>query len=793
MFPVTRLPLLLLGAFALGACSDGSGTPGQPALPEQPAPSTTFTLGGSISGLAHSGLSLANGDKVLQIASGATTFDFGAVLQAGSAYSITVQSQPVGQTCSIANGSGIASGANVANAVVTCAHQSFRLGGSITGLVNAGLKLTNGTDLLAVQSGASSFTLPTEVAYGSSYEVTVAAQPPGLACGITHGTGTMPAEDVVDVAVTCTSQPFNVGGSVSGLVTSGLVLANGADTVAVPAGEMQFTMPAPVPFGQSYDVQVQSHPTGFTCAVAQGSGTVPAGDVTDVSVTCANRTYTLGGSISGLGGPGLVLANGADLLPVPAGATSFLMPAVVPFGGSYSVTVHTQPAGMHCSVNDGAGTMPEGGVSNVGVTCALKSHTLGGTITGLSTGGLLLANGSDTVAVAANATVFTLPQPVAVGGPYAVTVQTQPGGLACNVASGSGTMPDADVTDVAVTCAYTNYTISGVITGLATNGLVLANAPASDTLAVASSATTFTMPVALDYNDNYAITVQTQPSGQYCEVTSGNASGTIAADTEVEVNCGVIFTTPGPDSWIVPPDANTIRIITRGAGGGSGSGGGTWGSRGGAGAQVNTDLPVAPGEVLNLFIGGGGGGGSGGANRSGGGGGASTVNVGTPLQIIAGGGGGGGASDGGWGANGGGGGVGGTPVAPNVSRTGSIHGDGGTAYGGGSGIGGAGGPGAADGGSGNGGSGGSGVGAGGLGEASGTGVGGTGSGTTGGGGGGGYGGGGGGTTSGSGGAGGGSIGPAGSTYRVGGAGGGGTSSGAGQPGGDGSIAIFIIN
>jgi sugar lactone lactonase YvrE len=86
------------------------------------------------------------------------------------------------------------------------------------------------------------------------------------------------------------------------------------------------------------------------------------------------------------------------------------------------------------------------------VTCAANSYTLGGTISGLASNGLVLANGSDTLNVAANASNFTVPAPVAYGGSYAVTVQSQPTGLTCSVASGSGTMGTADVGNVAVSC-----------------------------------------------------------------------------------------------------------------------------------------------------------------------------------------------------------------------------------------------------------------------------------------------------------------------------------------------------
>ena len=119
-------------------------------------------------------------------------------------------------------------------------------------------------------------------------------------------------------------------------------------------------MPKAVLYGTAYAVTVKTQPTGLTCSVSHGSGVMPAEAVTNVSVVCADKTYPLGGSISGLSASGLVLENGSDTLAVNSGATSFTMPTPVPFGAPYAVTVETQPAGLTCTVSNASGTMPAG-------------------------------------------------------------------------------------------------------------------------------------------------------------------------------------------------------------------------------------------------------------------------------------------------------------------------------------------------------------------------------------------------------------------------------------------------
>ena len=89
------------------------------------------------------------------------------------------------------NGSGTATTANISNVVVTCSNQTFNVGGTISGLTAAGLVLANGSDTLSVPAGATSFTMPTAIAHGSDYKVTVTAQPTGLTCDVANGTGTV--------------------------------------------------------------------------------------------------------------------------------------------------------------------------------------------------------------------------------------------------------------------------------------------------------------------------------------------------------------------------------------------------------------------------------------------------------------------------------------------------------------------------------------------------------------------------------------------------------------------------
>ena len=195
-----------------------------------------------------------------------------------------------------------------------------------------------------------------------------------------------------------------------GLNASGLVLQNGADTLAVSAGSTSFMMPAPVAYTSSYALTVMQQPSGAACSVQGGTGTMPASDVTGVTVNCSDQPFPLGGSVSGLGAAaGLVLANGTDTLAVAPFATSFTLPGRVLFDTHYQVTVQSAPAGMQCAVSDGAGMMPAAAVNTVTVACSPDTYPVGGSVSGLSAAGLVLTDGRDQFGVDAGAVAFSMP------------------------------------------------------------------------------------------------------------------------------------------------------------------------------------------------------------------------------------------------------------------------------------------------------------------------------------------------------------------------------------------------
>src|SRR5262249_45935965 len=153
-------------------------------------------------------------------------FAFGAQLAEGSAYSVAVLTQPSGQSCSVTAGTGTIPGANVSNVGVSCVANAFTVGGTVSGISGSVVLQNNlGNDLTVSANG--SFTFSSALQTGRTYGVTVLTQPLGQTCTVSTGAGTVSGTNVTNVAVTCATNAFSVGGTVSGLVGTVVLQVNG--------------------------------------------------------------------------------------------------------------------------------------------------------------------------------------------------------------------------------------------------------------------------------------------------------------------------------------------------------------------------------------------------------------------------------------------------------------------------------------------------------------------------------------------------------------------------------------
>lgn len=197
-----------------------------------------------------------------------------------------------------------------------------------------------------------------------------------------------------------------------------------------------------------------------------------------------SSSYTIGGTVTGLQFGSLVLvSNGMEVtIGAPQGATStsvtpYTFPKQLEYGETYNImlkeigkdatgaAIYQQPPHQVCERSATAGTSYSDtagrlSVVNADFICRLASHSIGGTVTGLTADTLVLTNGSTggTVTLSKDATTgaypttFTFTTPVVYDQTYGVTVLTHPTNQTCTVTGGTGVMKDDPITSIAVSC-----------------------------------------------------------------------------------------------------------------------------------------------------------------------------------------------------------------------------------------------------------------------------------------------------------------------------------------------------
>src|SRR6266542_1410430 len=159
----------MLVAFAVALACGGTEDPGDEAsgnLDEAANAAsrkggTRFTVGGTLSGLSGDAVTLQDNGSYDTLTLGANgTFTFAKPLKNRSAYAVTVLTQPSGQTCTVANGTGAISGANVTNVAVSCSPNAssttyYTVGGSVSGFTGTLILQDNGSDNLTLTADGS--------------------------------------------------------------------------------------------------------------------------------------------------------------------------------------------------------------------------------------------------------------------------------------------------------------------------------------------------------------------------------------------------------------------------------------------------------------------------------------------------------------------------------------------------------------------------------------------------------------------------------------------------------------
>lgn len=369
---------------------------------------------------------------------------------------------------------------------------------------------------------------------------------------------------------------YTVGGTLSGLNGGTLVLQNNGGGSLSLTADGGFAFGTGLASGATYGVTVLTQPSGQTCTVSGGSGTVGSADVTSVSVNC-KAGYPIGGTLSGLNGTVVLQDNGGDNLSLSANG-DFTFASSVPSGSAYAVSVVTQPTAQTCAVTNGAGTAAAQ-VTNVSVVCTYNSSnaTLSDNYTGVSYG----------ITTGGVAAFFSaLAQATLNNGNYAATITAENvnGSILRNLSLGSSAYSVSSTGLLTITPPLGGNTLSGAVLGANGNAYIQIDlTPSSQpsiTVAVRAGSGVTQASLAGTYTSvGYAVagtseakveSIVVDASGTYTSAgLTTNEAGTISVNPDsgsLLVTDGTGALTAGDDAGAVSADGNVFVLTDIAAG-----------------------------------------------------------------------------------------------------------------------------------------------------------------------------------------------------------------------------------
>jgi hypothetical protein len=256
----------------------------------------TYTISVAVTGLSGTLVMQDNvGDNLTFTTNNTQTF--ATSYSSGSSYTVSVKTQPSGQTCTLSSN---ASGTITSNVTVTatCATSAtYTISVAVTGLASGASLVVqdNPSDQLTFTSNTTQ-TFATKYASGASYAVTVVTQPSGQTCTLgSNASGTITSN--ITVNATCAAATYTLSVAVTGL-TGTLELQDDQGETLTFTSDTSQTFSNTYASGATYTVYVTSQPATVSCIPTYSNGTITSN--TTISATCATGATRQLGTVSGV-------------------------------------------------------------------------------------------------------------------------------------------------------------------------------------------------------------------------------------------------------------------------------------------------------------------------------------------------------------------------------------------------------------------------------------------------------------------------------------------------------------
>jgi len=195
--------------------------------------------------------------------------------------------------------------------------------------------------------------------------------------------GTNNSKAINTVGIYTPYTDYSLSGNLFGLMGTEVVLQNNAGDDLILNANGPFTFNGTINGGSSYNVTVLTQPTNpsQTCTITNASGTNVSSNITDVTVTCVDDTFLIGGMVTGLlpGNPNTLILqnnNSDDLLIHQDGAFVFATPLLDL--QAYSISILSQPnsPAQMCSIVAGSGNVAGDDVDTIEIICPMGTELI---------------------------------------------------------------------------------------------------------------------------------------------------------------------------------------------------------------------------------------------------------------------------------------------------------------------------------------------------------------------------------------------------------------------------------
>lgn len=326
----------------------------------------SYTIGGSVSGLLPGNSIVLNETPGIPVRISANgPYTVGSPLPSGTAYAVSINAQPNGETCTIANGAGTLSGANATNVDISCNANPYSISVNVVGLLpNSNLILqNNGGDNLTVTTGGL-FPFSAPIASGSAYSVTIATQPSGQTCTVVAHDGTV-AGAAVTLLVTCpwhvlyAATPTGLNGFAIDPTSGALAQLPGTPInnfpfsylITASSGQNLYTIGADVTSGGDVTSSFSINPNTGVLTQLAGSPYLDSTNVAGVDSVLINPSNTFGYALDGSGTVFSINSNTGLL--TPTGSTQGLQVGATAKAESAYANCSIRPDGRFAYCPDG--------------------------------------------------------------------------------------------------------------------------------------------------------------------------------------------------------------------------------------------------------------------------------------------------------------------------------------------------------------------------------------------------------------------------------------------------------